>query len=56
MRRRWTLAALAPLAGCGGPAEPDRCDPAEARLDNASALTVEQLYLVPAGTAAGAAT
>ena len=51
---RWirALALLAPLAGCGT-AQPGvtTCGPADAQVENASRLTVEQFYLARAGEA-----
>jgi hypothetical protein len=51
MRRRLALALLAGLAGCGGPDRIPTCGPAEALVENASALAIEQFYLARAGAA-----
>lgn len=51
MQRRLALALLAGLAGCGGPDRTPTCGPAEALVENASALAVEQFYLARAGAA-----
>ena len=54
MRRLRSLALLALLAGCARGNAPAGCAPAEASLENASRLAVEQLYLAPAGGTWGA--
>lgn len=50
MRRLSLLVLLATLAGCAG-GQRAACGPAEAVVENASSLAVEQLYLAPAAGA-----
>ena len=50
MRRLSLLVLLATLAGCSG-GQRAACGPAEAVVENASSLAVEQLYLAPAAGA-----